>query len=592
MDDELNVTYLTFAGHVQIHKYRFLYFTIMFTVYILIICSNSTIVCLISIHKNLHEPMYIFIAALLVNSVVFSTAIYPKLLIDFLSEKQIISYPACLGQFFMYYTFAASEFLLLSAMAYDRYVSICKPLQYPAIMTKTTVSILLLLAWLWPACHGVVSISLKFTKKLCHFTLKGIFCNNALNELACVSSTVVTAYGVIALINCVLFPMLFILFTYTRIFIITYQSSRDVRKKAAQTCLPHLLVLISISLLSTYDIVIIRVESYLTKTTRLIMTLQALLYHPLFNPIIYGLKMKEISKHRHVQMHKYRFLYFTIMFTVYILIICSNSTIVYLIWIHKNLHEPMYIFIAALLLNSILFSTAIYPKLLIDFLSEKQIISYPACLCQFFMYYTFAAAEFLLLSAMAYDRYVSICKPLQYPTIMTKTTVSILLLLAWLWPACHVVVSISLHISKKLCSFTLKGVFCNNAFHELTCVLSKVVSVYGMIALINCVLFPTLFIVFTYTRILIITYQSSRDVRKKAAQTCLPHLLVLISISLLSTYDIVIIRVESYLTKTTRLIMTLQALLYHPLFNPIIYGLKMKEISKHLKRLFCQAKLI
>merc|ERR1712035_31842 len=117
----------------------------MFTVYILIICCNFTIVCLIWIHKNLHEPMYIFIAALLLNSVVFSTALYPKLLIDFLSEQQIISYSACLFQYFIFYSLSGSEFLLLSAMAYDRYVSICKPLQYPTIMRKTTVSVFLVL---------------------------------------------------------------------------------------------------------------------------------------------------------------------------------------------------------------------------------------------------------------------------------------------------------------------------------------------------------------------------------------------------------------------------------------------------------------
>uniref|UniRef100_A0A3Q3IUU3 G-protein coupled receptors family 1 profile domain-containing protein n=1 Tax=Monopterus albus TaxID=43700 RepID=A0A3Q3IUU3_MONAL len=65
MEEELNVTYITFGGHVELHKYRYLYFMVVFTVYILIFCSNSTIVYLIWNHQNLHEPMYIFIAALL-----------------------------------------------------------------------------------------------------------------------------------------------------------------------------------------------------------------------------------------------------------------------------------------------------------------------------------------------------------------------------------------------------------------------------------------------------------------------------------------------------------------------------------------------
>ncbi|XP_039673220.1 olfactory receptor 142-like [Perca fluviatilis] len=297
MDNEANVTYITLDGHVEVNKYRYVYFCIMFIVYTLIICSNSIIVYLIWVHQNLHEPMYIFIAALLLNSVVYSTNIYPKLLIDFISEKQIISYSACLFQFYIFYSFGSSEFLLLSAMAYDRYVSICKPLQYPNIMRKTTVSILLLFAWLVPACHVAVLTILSAETKLCDSTLKGIFCNNSIYKLQCVTSRVITIHGVVSLIDLSILPMLFIIFTYTKIFIITYRSCREVRKKAAETCLPHLLVLISFSILSAYDVSIARVESNFPKTARLIMTLQIILYHPLFNPLIYGLKMKEISKH-------------------------------------------------------------------------------------------------------------------------------------------------------------------------------------------------------------------------------------------------------------------------------------------------------
>ncbi|XP_026151904.1 olfactory receptor 6N2-like [Mastacembelus armatus] len=297
MDCELNVTCLNIEGYVEVDKYRYVYFVIMFIIYLLIICFNSTIVCLIWIHKNLHEPMYIFIAALLLNSVLFSTNIYPKLLIDVLSEKQIISYSACLFQYFIFYFLGTAEFLLLAAMSYDRYVSICKPLQYPTIMTKTNICIFLVLAWFVAACHIAIPTILSAETKLCNFTLKGIFCNNALYGLYCVRTSVITVYGVFALFDLLILPFLFIIFTYTKIFIIAYQSGREVRRKAAETCLPHLMVLISFSCLSIYDIAIVRVESSFPKTARLIMTLQIVLYHPLFNPLIYGLKMKEISKH-------------------------------------------------------------------------------------------------------------------------------------------------------------------------------------------------------------------------------------------------------------------------------------------------------
>ncbi|KAM9342314.1 LOW QUALITY PROTEIN: olfactory receptor 2A5-like [Pholidichthys leucotaenia] len=297
MANGFNITYITFGGHVDLYKYRVLYFANAF-VYILILCCNSTILCLIWIHKSLHEPMYIFIAALLLNSVLFSTNIYPKLLIDFLSDQQVISYSHCSFQAFVYYSLIGSEFLLLSAMAYDRYVSICKPLQYSTIMRNITVGVLLVLSWVLPAGQLAPSLVLSNNSKLCGFTLNGIFCTNALSKLYCMKSTMsYVIYGVFILVNTVFLPFLFIVFTYIRILVICYQSCREVRRKAAQTCLPHLLTLLSFSCLCSYDVIIARLEIDLTRKARFIVTLQVILYHPLFNPIIYGLKMTEISKH-------------------------------------------------------------------------------------------------------------------------------------------------------------------------------------------------------------------------------------------------------------------------------------------------------
>ncbi|XP_026232463.1 olfactory receptor 11A1-like [Anabas testudineus] len=297
MENELNVTYITLGGFVDMDKYKYLYFSVVFTAFILIIWFNVTIICLIWIHRNLHEPMYIFIAALLLNSVLYSTNIYPKLLVDFLSEKQIISYSACLFQFFIIYSLVASEFLLLTAMSYDRYVSICKPLQYSTIMRRRTVSIILVLAWLVPACEISILVILSADMKLCNLTLNGISCNNAIYSLHCENSKTRSALGVVVLTITALLPLHFILFTYTRILIISYRSSRNVRRKAAQTCLPHLLVLISFSCLCAFDVTIVRLGSDFPKTVHFIISLQTIFYHPLFNPIIYGLKMKEISKH-------------------------------------------------------------------------------------------------------------------------------------------------------------------------------------------------------------------------------------------------------------------------------------------------------
>ncbi|XP_017287289.1 olfactory receptor 11A1-like [Kryptolebias marmoratus] len=293
----------------------------------------------------------------------------------------------------------------------------------------------------------------------------------------------------------------------------------------------------------------------------------------------------------YVELSKYRHLYFAIMFTVYILIICSNSIIVYVIWTNKSLHEPMYIFMAALLFNGVLYSTTVYPKLLIDFLFEKQIISYSACLFQFFMFYTVGGAEFMLLAVMAFDRYVSIYKPLKYPTIMTKTTVNIFLLLAWFFPACHIAVQVILSAKAKICNLRLKGIICNNVIYSAHCVRSRPLTVFGVVALLNIAILPIVFTSFTYSKIFIMSYRSCNSFRKKVAETCIPHLLVLISYFCLMAYDVIIARVESDFPQTVRFVMTLQILLYHPVFNPLIYGIKMKKISKHVKRLVCSNKI-
>ncbi|XP_054888196.1 olfactory receptor 11A1-like [Poeciliopsis prolifica] len=291
----------------------------------------------------------------------------------------------------------------------------------------------------------------------------------------------------------------------------------------------------------------------------------------------------------YVDLNKFRYFYFSVIFTVYILIICSNATILYLIWVHKNLHEPMYVFIAGLLFNCLLYSTNIYPKLLVDFLSEEPKVSYSACLLQFFMFYS-VEAQSSLLAAMAFNRYVAICKPLRYKCIMKRSTVSALLILAWCFPACHLAVLAILSAKAKLCNFNLDGIICNNKMYTVHCVRSRALTVFGVVALFDFAILPTLFTVFTYAKIFVTSYRSCKESRKTAVQTCVPHLFVLTSYFCVMTYDVIVARVEADFSRTAGFVMTIQTFLYHPLINPFMYGFKMKEINKHLKTLLCSAK--
>uniref|UniRef100_A0A4W4FJ17 Olfactory receptor n=1 Tax=Electrophorus electricus TaxID=8005 RepID=A0A4W4FJ17_ELEEL len=295
MDYSTNVTYLTLAGHVELEKHRYVYFIITLIVYLLIICFNAVVIYVIYINKSLHEPMYIFIAALLLNSLCGTTAFYPKLLNDFLSERQVISYQVCTFQAFLIYTFATSEFTLLSAMAYDRFVSICKPLQYATLIKMSTVRKILFISWFLPSCENSVGLILTYQLKLCQFKLNRIYCDNySIVKLSCEDTLVNNVYGLFVLIIAVVPPVVFIIYSYIRILVVCIGSSKDFRRKALQTCLPHLFIFINFSMNSCFEVINNRLQSSIPLIISVILSVDYLVIPPLFNPIIYGLKLREI----------------------------------------------------------------------------------------------------------------------------------------------------------------------------------------------------------------------------------------------------------------------------------------------------------
>ncbi|XP_036421476.1 olfactory receptor 6N2-like [Colossoma macropomum] len=294
MDYFTNDTYLSLEGHVELEKYRYVYFVICLVVLILIICCNVVVIYVIYTNKPLHEPMYIFIAALLCNSLFGTAAFYPKLLSDLLSEKQVISHRACLFQAFCIYTYFSSEFALLSAMAYDRYVSICKPLQYPTLVKMSTVKKLLFFCWFVPSCEIGTSIILTY-RQLCKFKLNRIYCNNyAIAKLSCGDLTVVNSYGLFALTIVVFPPVMFIIYSYVRILKVCLKNSKEFRRKALQTCFPHLFIFTCFSVTGCFEVINSRFEGNVPHVFAMIMSAENLVVPPLLNPIVYGLKLQEI----------------------------------------------------------------------------------------------------------------------------------------------------------------------------------------------------------------------------------------------------------------------------------------------------------
>ncbi|XP_066555215.1 olfactory receptor 6N1-like [Amia ocellicauda] len=256
MDNVSHGTYFTLDGHVEMQKYRYVYFAVTLTLYLLIIGFNSILISIVCCSKKLHEPMYVFLCALFCNTLFGTSAFYPKLLQDFLSDTQLISYSGCIVQAFVIYTYAASEFTLLSVMAYDRYVAICKPLQYNTIVTPSSVTKLLLFAWILPVCETSVMLSLTSRLTLFDYRLNRVYCDNySIVKLSCENTAVNNIYGLFALIITVFPALFFIIFSYVRILHICLNSSEEYRRKALQTCLPHIVIFINFSVNSVFEII-------------------------------------------------------------------------------------------------------------------------------------------------------------------------------------------------------------------------------------------------------------------------------------------------------------------------------------------------
>ncbi|XP_066556106.1 olfactory receptor 51B5-like [Amia ocellicauda] len=278
--------------------------------------------------------------------------------------------------------------------------------------------------------------------------------------------------------------------------------------------------------------------------------------------------------------------YFSLTLLAYLLIIFVNCTLIVTILREKSLHEPMYILLCNLCVNGLYGTAGLYPKLLADLLSDTHVIPYTACFLQVFVIYSSVLCDFSTLTVMAYDRYVAICRPLQYHSVITTQAVGKLILFSWLFPFFCILVLISLTARLTLCGSHIEKLYCENwAIVRLSCVPTTTNNVYGYIV-IFVFLAHVFFILYSYVK-LIIASSKSREDRGKFMQTCLPHLLTLINFTVALFFDTMYSR---YGTKdfpqSLRNFLALEFLIIPPLFNPLVYGLKLTQVRRAVLRMF------
>ncbi|XP_021437371.2 olfactory receptor 4S1-like [Oncorhynchus mykiss] len=292
--------------------------------------------------------------------------------------------------------------------------------------------------------------------------------------------------------------------------------------------------------------------------------------------VLHGLNVTQINKH----------IYFSFTLILYIFTIFVNLILIVTIFLEKMLHEPMYLFLCNLCINGIYGASAFYPKILYDLLFDSHVITYIGCLTQILVIYSYAFCEFTSLTVMAYDRYVAICKPLQYHSIMTTRKVWTLLLLTWLFSWLESGFGMGITAKLPLCGLNIDKLYCSNwAVVKLSCVDTTLNNLYGFIATFSHIS-QMILIVISYVNIIKASLRSRAE-RKKFMQTCLPHLITLTNFTISLTFDVMFARYGSNTSLLAlRNIMAVEFLVVPPLVNPIIYGMKLTRIRNRVGRMF------
>ncbi|XP_078515119.1 olfactory receptor 52D1-like [Lissotriton helveticus] len=271
----------------------------------------------------------------------------------------------------------------------------------------------------------------------------------------------------------------------------------------------------------------------------------------------------------------------------YMMILIANGLLISVIVSHKSLHKPMYIFICALAVNGVYGSTGFFPKLIIDLLSDRQTISYIGCLTQVFCIHTYMGCELTILGVMALDRFVCICNPLRYHSIMTHSTVCKLITAAWFSAIGLFSIHFILTVRLPLCGMTIKKIYCDNwSVVRLSCTDTSVNNIFGLFITAVIIGLVPLLILYSYFKILIVCIHASRETRAKALQTCTPHVVSMVNFIVDILFEIFLHRYELVgMPQAVRILMSIQFLVVAPLLNPLLYGFKMSEIKKQITNL-------
>lgn len=274
--------------------------------------------------------------------------------------------------------------------------------------------------------------------------------------------------------------------------------------------------------------------------------------------------------------------YFIFLAFVYVVTLLFNSLLIYVIVSNPCLHTPKFLAVVNLAVIDIVLNSSTIPSMIRTFLLKENFFPFNLCLLQIFTYYSFAILESCALAVLAYDRLIAICFPLQHNSVNTLWSMSCILAVIWCYALGLSAFSTSIMTWLSFCkSVTVYSYFCDYApafrlscnDHRLQWAVSSTATIVNLVG-------PFVFIVLTYTAILVTLFRmKSVNSRRKALATCVEHL-VLVAIFYIPIFTVFILGFYVRAIDRDQRVLSLSlASCIPPCINPIIYSLKTREIK-------------
>nr|XP_012608042.2 olfactory receptor 4N5 isoform X1 [Microcebus murinus] len=292
-ENDTVVTEFILLGLTQSQDAQLLVFVLVLIFYLIILPGNFLIILTIRSDPSLTAPLYFFLGNLAFLDASYSFIVVPRMLVDFLSEKKVISYRGCITQLFFLHFLGAGEMFLLVVMAFDRYIAICRPLHYSTLMNPRTCYALLLTLWLGGFAHSIVQVALILHLPFCGPNqLDNFFCDvPQVIKLACtdvfvVELLMVSNSGLLSLLC-----FLGLLASYAVILCRVRGHSSEGKNKAISTCTTHIIIVF----LMFGPAIFIYTRPFRAFPADKVVSLFHTVIFPLMNPVIYTLRNQEVK---------------------------------------------------------------------------------------------------------------------------------------------------------------------------------------------------------------------------------------------------------------------------------------------------------